>query len=141
MKVWGKGNKERIVPISPTAKKVIIRWQTAWRPQPTDAKHNYLLLSVEGRPMSYTALAHLIKRMGEKADIPRLHAHLFRHTFAVKYLMNGGDVMTLRNLLGHTSLTVTQNYMHLAQSHVQVHYNMFSPLENMDIKIGGRKRD
>ena len=55
--------------------------------------------------------------------MPRLHAHLFRHTFAVRYLMNGGDIMSLRLILGHTTLEVTQVYLRLSKSHVQVQHN------------------
>ena len=139
IKVLGKGNKERIVPLSPSAKKVLLRWVSAFRPEPQDPRDETVVLSAEGTPLSYTALAHIIKRLGEKAGVRRLHAHLFRHTFAVRYLVNGGDLMTLRNILGHSDITTTQVYLHLADSQVAVRYNSFSPLSNMDIKIGGRK--
>jgi site-specific recombinase XerC len=65
------------------------------------------------------------------SGIPWLHAHLCRHTFAVRYLMNGGDVMTLRLILGHTSLDVTQLYLHLAETHVQVQHSRFSPMDRL----------
>jgi site-specific recombinase XerD len=140
IKVTGKGNKERIVPLSPSAKKVLLRWISTFRPEPQDPHEETVVLSAEGTPLSYTALAHIIKRLGAKAGVERLHAHLFRHTFAVRYLVNGGDLMTLRNILGHSDITTTQVYLHLADSQVAVRYNSFSPLSNMDIKIGGRAR-
>jgi site-specific recombinase XerD len=140
IKVLGKGNKERIVPLSPSAKKVLMRWVSTFRPEPVDGRTDAVILSAEGTPLTYTALAHVIKRLGAKAGVERLHAHLFRHTFAVRYLVNGGDLMTLRNILGHSDITTTQVYLHLADSQVAVRYNSFSPLSNMDIKIGGRAR-
>ncbi|MHB1295306.1 MAG: tyrosine-type recombinase/integrase [Anaerolineae bacterium] len=140
IKVTGKGNKERIVPLGPSAKKVLLRWISTFRPEPQDPQEETVVLSAEGTPLSYTALAHIIKRLGQKAGVHRLHAHLFRHTFAVRYLVNGGDLMTLRNILGHSDITTTQVYLHLADARVAVRYNSFSPLSNLDIKIGGRSR-
>jgi len=99
---------------------------------------NAVFLSVEGTPLTYNGLSLIIRRLALGADIPRLHAHLFRHTFAVRYLMNGGDIMTLRLILGHTTLEVTQVYMHLAESHIQVQLSKFSPVDRLD--IGKRRR-
>ena len=133
-KVMGKGNKERFVPFGATAKKAILRYVSTWRPLPRDDRCDVFILSLEGDPLTYDGLSHIIKRMGISSGIPRLHAHLFRHTFAVKYLMNGGDVMSLRMILGHTDLSVTQVYMHLAQSHIQIQHQKFSPLDRLGLK-------
>ena len=62
-----------------------------------------------------------------------------RHTFAVRYLMNGGDIMTLRLILGHATLEVTQMYMHLAEAHVKVQHHRFSPVDRLGIKVRGRR--
>lgn len=141
LKVMGKGSKERIVPLSPAAKKVLMRWLSTFRPEAQDPHFEEVLLSAEGTPLSYTALAHIIKRLGEKAGVDRLHAHLFRHTFAVRYLVAGGDAFTLRSILGHNDISTTQVYMHLADAQVAVRYNAFSPLSNIEgIKIGGRRK-
>jgi site-specific recombinase XerD len=140
VKVFGKGSKERIIPISNKTKMALMRYLNAWRPQPASDTTHGVILTDEGRPMSYPGLRQVIKRLGKKAGIPRLHPHLFRHTFAVNYLMNGGDVMTLKLILGHTTLEVTQVYMHLAESHVKIQHSRFSPVEKLDIKVTGRKR-
>ena len=137
VKVWGKGDKERIVPFGPTTKKALMRYIGAWRPEPSAEGVEQLVLSMQGSPLSYDALSHLIKRLGVSNGVPRLRAHLFRHTFAVKYLMNGGDVMSLKRILGHSTLKVTQQYMHLAESHIQVQHSKYSPVERLNI---GRKR-
>jgi site-specific recombinase XerD len=138
LKVWGKGNKQREVSIDAQTKKYLLRHIHVFRPEPHNPNTQEVFLSVEGMPMSYTALSHMIKRAGEKVGIPRLHAHLFRHTFAVKYLMNGGDVMTLKLILGHSTLDVTQVYMHLASSHVKIQHERFSPVSRL--RISPRKR-
>jgi len=140
VKVLGKGNKERIVPFGATTKKALLRYIVTWRPEPELPSVENLFLTPYGAPMSYGALRQSLKRLGKKAGVPRLRAHLFRHTFAVRYLMNGGDVMTLRLLLGHRTLDVTQMYMHLAEAHIKVQYSKFSPVDRLGIAKKRRKR-
>ena len=96
VKVCGKGDKERMVPFGATTKKALIRCITTWRPQPAYSDIDEVVLSVHGTPLTYDGLLQAVKRLGRRANVPRVHSHLFRHPFAVRYLMNGGDVMTLR---------------------------------------------
>ena len=138
IKVMGKGSKERHVPIGNGLRKALVRYISAWRPEPLEEQIDELILAVDGYPLTYDSLAQLIKRLGRRVGVPRLHAHLFRHTFAVRYLMNGGDVMTLRLILGHTTLDSTLVYMHLADSHVQIQHSKFSPVDRLG--IAGRRR-
>jgi site-specific recombinase XerD len=139
-KVIGKGNKERIVPFGATTKKALLRYTATWRPEPELPTIDNLFLTPYGAPMSYSALRQSLKRLGKRAGVPRIRAHLFRHTFAVRYLMNGGDVMTLRLLLGHSTLDVTQMYMHLAEVHIKVQYSKFSPVDRLGISRRRRVR-
>jgi integrase/recombinase XerC/integrase/recombinase XerD len=137
LKVRGKGNKERMVPFGALTKKALLKYLHSYRPEAQSDDQRELFLSIEGTPLSYNGLALLIRRLGSNSDVPRLHPRLFRHTFAVRYLMNGGDIMTLRLILGHTTLEVTQLYMHLAEAHIQVQHHKFSPVDRLDI---GKRR-
>jgi len=129
MMVHGKGDKERIVPFGATCKRTLMKYLITWRPESTT---DYVILSVSGTPLTYDALAHLVKRLGEKNDVPRLHAHLLRHTFAVRYLLNGGDLMTLKLILGHEEISTTQKYLHLANQHIVARHHTFSPLDRIN---------
>ncbi len=131
IKVMGKGRKERLVPFAKNTKKHLQRYLTTWRPE---SESEYLLLSQDGTPMTYEGLSHTVKRLGINAGIPRLHAHLLRHTFAVKYLMNGGDIMSLKRILGHVTLDVTQLYLHLADTHIKTQHSKFSPVDRLLVK-------
>jgi integrase len=62
-----------------------------------------------------------------------------RHSFAVKYLIAGGDVMSLKRMLGHTSLAVTQVYLHLADSHIATQHAKFSPVDKLG--LGNSRRN
>ena len=138
VKVRGKGEKERIVPFCNVTKKSLLRYLHSYRPEPTSDGVDNFFLSVDGTPLATNGLAQVLRRLGKAADIPRLHPHLFRHTFAVRYLMNGGDIMTLRLILGHKTLEVTQMYIQLAEAHIQVQHSKFSPVDRLD--IGKRRR-
>ena len=138
IKVRGKGNKERMVPLGGATKKAMMRYIQAFRPEPVGREANVVFMSDDATPLTYSGLSQALRRLGKAADVDRLHAHLFRHTFAVRYLMNGGDIMTLRLILGHTTLAVTQMYMHLADAHIQVQHSKFSPVDRLD--IGSRRR-
>ena len=77
----------------------------------------------------------LLKRLQVRAGLQdrRVHPHLFRHTFAVHYLMRGGDIFTLQELLGHEDMETIRNYMHLADANVQSQKRKFSPGDEIDI--------
>ena len=143
MKVRGKGNKERIVPFGLSTKKALMSYLRGYRQKVAPEGEQAVFLSIDGVPLRYAGLAQAIRRLGETSQVDRLHPHLFRHTFAVRYLMNGGDIMTLRLILGHTTLEVTQMYMHLADSHIQVQHSKFSPVDRLEItqrRRGASKR-
>ena len=93
--------------------------------------------------MAYNSLDQLIKRLGRKAGVPRLHPHLFRHSFAVSFLVSSkGNVAALQKLLGHTSLLTTQLYAHIANVQIREAHAANSPADRLGIGIGkkGRKR-
>lgn len=74
-----------------------------------------LFSSVNGtRGISYSVLRSLFMKIAKKTGISRIHPHLLRHTFATSYIMGGGNLESLRILLGHYDYSVTRHYLHLA---------------------------
>ncbi len=131
LKVLGKGNKERIVPVGVRAVRALRRYRDHFRP-PIEAPHFFLAL--EGKQLTVPAVRLMIRRAKKKARIPRLHAHLLRHTFAIHYLMAGGDVFSLQRILGHSSLEVTRMYVNMVASQVKEKHRLFSPMDNMPMR-------
>jgi site-specific recombinase XerD len=84
--------------------------------------------------MSYNALRLFLGRLADRSGIERLHAHLLRHTFAVNYLVNGGDLFTLQQILGHTTLEMVRRYVNPANAHVMTQHKRFSPLDTMNLR-------
>ena len=109
LKVMGKGQKERIVPFGSRAAKLLQRYLFHFRPDPLVEKR--LFLCFDGTPMSENTIKLTFTRLSKKAGVPRLHIHLLRHTFATRYLMNGGDAFSLQRILGHSTLEMTRRYV------------------------------
>jgi site-specific recombinase XerD len=134
LKVMGKGGKERIVPFGATAQKALMRYLLHFRPEPFNPAIQELFLTLEGRPLTYDGARMMFRRIAERSGVERLHAHLCRHTFATNYLINGGDVFTLQQILGHTTLEMVRRYVNLASPHVTLQHRKFSPMDRMDLK-------
>jgi len=131
IKVHGKGDKERIVPLGLYTKKLLLKYISGYRSMPThDTKR--LFIDATFKPMSDSALKQLFVRLRKKLKIDRLHPHILRHTFATKYLMNGGDIFSLQQILGHTSLEMVRRYSHLASAYIIHKHKQFSPLDNIE---------
>ena len=85
------------------------------------------------------AVAKLLKRLNNHAKVwgVRVSPHTFRHTFAVMFLRSGGQVFTLKQILGHESLSMTNRYVAVAQADVTAQHRQFSPV---DALIGGKRK-
>jgi len=138
LKVYGKGHKERTVPIGIYTKKMLYKYMTNFRSMPEyDTKS--LFINKNKEPLTYDSVKMLFSRLSKSLDIDRLHPHLLRHTFATQYLINGGDTFSLQQILGHTSLEMVRRYSHLASSHLLNTHRKYSPIDNHNMFRLNRK--
>lgn len=108
----GKGDKSRNVYPGDTTRSAIWKY-LAGR---DDAKPTSpLFVSRSGRRMDRTNLGHLLSRAGQRANVNGVHPHRFRHTFAINFLRNGGNVLALQAILGHETMDTVRTYVRLAQ--------------------------
>jgi len=133
LKVLGKGSKERIVPFGASAQKALLRYLLHFRPKPFNPIVNNFFLTLDGKPLTKNCVKMLFQRLAKKSKVKRLHPHLCRHTFATNYLINGGDVFSLQQILGHTTLEMVRRYVTLASAHVTVQHRKFSPMDRISI--------
>lgn len=94
---------------------------------------NYLFASCKAKknkPLNRFAINNLLKGLGEKAGVKDCGAHRFRHTFAVQYLRNGGDIYTLKRLIGHKSFSMVQRYLQLSDVDSKIAHRKASPVDN-----------
>ncbi len=134
LKVMGKGRKERIVPIGNNAQKVLQRYLFRFRPKPINPVINNVFLSQSSKPLTENSMKLMFTRLAKRSGVCRLHAHLCRHTFATRFLINGGDVFSLQQILGHSTLTMVSHYVNLASSHVVIQHQRFSPLDRISLR-------
>lgn len=115
IKVTGKGNKQRLVPISPRAIKEIRHWlldRNHWRIKP--GYEDYVFLARWGNGISRIMVFHLIKELAEKAGITKnISPHTFRHSFATHLLEGGANLRAIQCMLGHESIATTEIYTHI----------------------------
>jgi len=119
LKVMGKGKKERIVPIGNNAQRALQRYLFRFRPKPNNPVTNNVFLSISSQPLTENSMKLMFTRLAKRSGVCRLHAHLCRHTFATRFLINGGDVFSLQQILGHSTLEMVRHYVNLASSGVK----------------------
>lgn len=140
LKVVGKGNKERLVPMGDLSRRLLARYYSYFRPQPVQRSIEQFFLSLDGFPLTGKAIQSMINRLARKSGIPRLHPHLCRHTYATNFLIGGGNVLLLKQYLGHTSLKMVDHYVHLASKRAAIMARNFSPLDSVNVR-GLRTQD
>ena len=133
LKVMGKGKKERIVPMGSNVQRALQRYLFRYRPRPLHAGINNVFLSIVGKPLTENGVKLIFSRLAKSSGVTRLHAHLCRHTFATRFLINGGDVFTLQQILGHSTLEMVRHYVNLASNHVVIQHQKFSPMDRLNL--------
>jgi integrase/recombinase XerD len=123
----GLKSRGRVIPLGKSARTALWRYHAErGELRPTDP----VFESARGAPLNKDSLLHLLLRLGERAGVAGVHPHRFRHTFAVQFLRNGGDVFTLQRLLGHASLDMVRHYLALAQADDETAHRRASPVDN-----------
>jgi integrase/recombinase XerD len=129
IKVTGKGNKQRFVPIGETTQKYILIWIAIRNHISVEPKSkDILFLNYKGKKLTRAMIFTIIKKLAKKAGIEKnISPHTFRHSFATHLLENGADLRAIQMMLGHESITTTEIYMHLDRSHLSEVLNKFHP--------------
>jgi len=144
IKVLGKGNKERLVPIGKQIRKLLWRYISRYRPEPVRPNLDNLFLNRDGRPLTKNRLDSLMKHYGKLAGLTgiRCSPHTFRHTFCIQFLRNGANLFSLQQMTGHSSLEVLRGYVALAESDLNIAHQRFSPVDNWNLRRPylGKKR-
>ena len=131
MKVLGKGAKERVVPIGVYCQQTLRNYIDNVRPIPQNGDCNILFLTITSKPIASNTIKLLFHRLAKASGIGRLHAHLCRHTFAVNYIMNGGDISSLKEILGHTTFEMVNHYLHFTKSQITAQHRKYSPMDRL----------
>jgi len=130
VRVFGKGSKERLVPIGTSALKWIARYQSIARGSfiQTAETDDILFLNVRGRGLSRMSVWKFIQDGCLRAGIDKhVHPHMFRHSFATHLLEGGADLRAVQEMLGHADIATTQVYTHIDREYVKEVHTLFHP--------------
>ncbi len=129
VKVTGKGNRQRLVPIGQPASQAIETYLRDLRPSlhRDNASTDRLFLSERGTPLNRFTIWHIVKKHAARAGLRDVHPHTIRHTFATHMLSGGADLRVVQELLGHAQVTTTQIYTHVDQGRLRSIVKQFHP--------------
>lgn len=127
VRVVGKGNKERLVPVGSKAVEAISEW-LRHRDQLARENESALFVSQRGTRISNRGIQYRIDRWAQKKGLGRrLHPHMLRHSFASHVLESSGDLRSVQEMLGHSDISTTQIYTHLDFQHLSEVYDKAHP--------------
>lgn len=109
--VVGKGDKQRYVPMGDN----ICKYMSVYNDLVSRSDMRHFFVNKSGNKITGNVIRCFFQKLKKQSGVMRLHPHLLRHTFATRYLLNGGNLESLRLILGHSDLDITQVYLHLAE--------------------------
>lgn len=126
---FGKGSKERLVPVGENAELWANRWLREGRPQLAKGRHDCVFVNHRGKPLSRRGFWGILKNAAAEAgvDPKKVSPHVLRHSFATHLLEHGADLRSVQMMLGHEDVSTTQIYTHIHKARLQGIYDRFHP--------------
>ena len=126
IRIFGKGAKERVVPVSDFALDYLIKYINEVRNYSKNRQSKYIFLNEDGKPISRQYFWQIIKKYSVKAGIiVNVTPHTLRHCFATHLLENGADLRAVQEMLGHSKINTTQIYTHVSSKRILSAYDKF----------------
>lgn len=128
LRLHGKGDKMRVVPVGARARAAVERWLAVGRPQVSRGDRTpALFLTRSGRPLHRNDAWRRVQAAALQAGLPRVTPHTLRHSFASHLLAGGADLRAVQEMLGHASIRTTEVYTHLDTEHVRSLHRLYHP--------------
>jgi integrase/recombinase XerD len=145
IRVKGKGSKERRIALGQNCLRNLLHYLDRHRPDEDELAEwgslgeDHLFLAETRQPMTKNGITLLFARLKKRAGITgkRISPHIFRHTFAIRYLILGNDPFSLQELLGHEDMTTVKLYMHMNDETIQEQKRKYSPGDHLPASIPG----
>lgn len=128
VRVIGKGNKERIIPVHQQALSALDRYLIDFYPIKCPQKASPLFVSKKGNRISRSSVWRRVQYYTKKIGLTKkISPHTFRHSFATHLLENGADIRIIQELLGHETIATTEKYLHVAQNKLHQNFLQYHP--------------
>jgi integrase/recombinase XerD len=128
----GKSRRERHLPLSKTIIKILMEYVNV-RDGEAD---NFLFCNSYGQRLDENSCKHTINSYNKRRGVCKTSLHLFRHTFAKMFILNGGDIFRLQKILGHKSIEIVKEYVNMFTNDLKQDFDDFNPLENISKNKG-----
>lgn len=135
IRIFGKGDKERLIPLGNSLKRVILNYLKKRKTYIIEGAYPstpYLFIAKNGYPLTKSGMNMIYSNIkkSKKSWSTRLSSHTWRHTFAKYFLLNGGDLFSLKEILGHEDVSTTMIYLNMNIKELIMQNNKYNPLEN-----------
>lgn len=131
VRVFGKGSKERLIPVAPASLDVLHHYLAEARPSLNvnpEKSGGYVFLNHRGKPLSRMGIWKIVQRYAKETAITKkVYPHIFRHSFATHLLEGGADLRAVQEMLGHASIITTEIYTHVDRSFLKKVYDKYHP--------------
>lgn len=124
---FGKGSKERIVPVGETAERWLLAYLKEVRPVLSRGRHAVVFVNRFGDPMTRQGFWKILGAYGRGLGLADVHPHVLRHSFATHLLEHGADLKAVQMMLGHADISTTQIYTHIHQQRLRSLYDRHHP--------------
>ncbi|WP_242863215.1 tyrosine-type recombinase/integrase [Caloranaerobacter ferrireducens] len=122
-----KNRRQQVIPLSKTLERILLEYIKIRRGEPDD----YLFCNIYGQKLTTNALSTAIRKYNQKRGVMKTSIHLFRHTFAKKWILAGGDIFRLQKILNHKSLDIVKEYVNMFTDDLQDKFEKFNALEQI----------
>lgn len=127
VRLHGKGDKERIVPLGGPVRVALVRWLRVGRPAFVDGPTHVVFCAETGQRLHQRTVRHLVGRHAAAAGLTKVTPHTLRHSYATHLLEGGADLRSVQELLGHAALATTQIYTHVSREQLRTAYERAHP--------------
>ena len=122
-----KNRKQQIIPLSQSLAEILVGYLEIRGNNPDD----YLFCNIYGEKGNIRSFEDLVAKYNHERGVEKTSIHLFRHTFAKHWILQGGDIFRLQKILGHSDLSVTKEYVQMFGQDLQMDFEKFNPLDNL----------
>lgn len=134
IRVLGKRSRERVVPLGRAAMQAIVNWLEKRKEFCVDQNETALFVNQRGSRMTPTQVYHGVRKyLKQVTELDKAHPHVLRHSFATHLLDGGADLMAVKEMLGHSTLSTTQIYTHVSASRLKAVYRQAHPRAELEM--------
>jgi len=123
-----KNKRQHIIPLSTRLERILTEYLLYRKGEPDD----YLFCNHYGEQLKKDGISSAIERYNKSRGVEKTSIHLYRHTFAKNWILNGGDIFRLKSILGHSSLDIVKEYAEMFGADLKRDFDSFNPLDTMD---------